>query len=215
MVGELSNVVVNYFDVMGKAEVIRILLGYNGQTFKDNRVPHDDTWPAIKEKLTLPFGQMPTLEFELDGKKEILAQSRAIELFLAKHFGLLPECEVGVAKVLQYCLGIDDLTANFRPLLLEQDVEKKGQIMKVLINDHVKPFLVRYDAFLKSNGTGFLVGKKLSVADLALYQFLWLVINKFNIELDVSLVELSKFFERIGNDEKLKKYIESRPDTKW
>uniref|UniRef100_A0AC35THJ7 Glutathione transferase n=1 Tax=Rhabditophanes sp. KR3021 TaxID=114890 RepID=A0AC35THJ7_9BILA len=213
MVGEISNVVVHYFDLMGKGEVTRLILHYGGQDFKDDRVVYDAaTWQETREKMNLPFGLMPLLEFELDGKRHKLSQSRAIETFLASRFDLLPKCELARAVALQYLLGIDDVMLNFKAFWLEQDLEKKAVLIKNAIKDQFHPFAARFNNFIKENGTGFLVGDKLSVADIALYQMLWILSNKFTVSLD-AYPEAQKLFQTVENNEKLKSYIDSRPDA--
>uniref|UniRef100_A0AC35TXW4 Glutathione S-transferase n=1 Tax=Rhabditophanes sp. KR3021 TaxID=114890 RepID=A0AC35TXW4_9BILA len=157
MVVEITNLSFTYFDLMGKGEVARILLNYGGEQFEEHRLPvtvfNPETWPALKEEMKLPFGQLPILKFETNGKKVTLAQSRAIEFFLASRYGLMPECDLDRSLVLQYLLGIDDMRANLVPIFHQKDPLKKEELMKVMITDNILPFLSRYNNFLKENGT--------------------------------------------------------------
>jgi len=46
-----------YFDVRGRAEVIRLILEETETPYRERRVKVEE-WPALKP--TMPFGQMPT-----------------------------------------------------------------------------------------------------------------------------------------------------------
>jgi glutathione S-transferase len=81
-----------YFPLPGRAEVTRLVLTYGGIPFTDQHVTEKD-WPDLKGKL--PFGQVPVLE--VDGKQ--LAQSAAIERYVAKLAGLHPTDPWQAAKV--------------------------------------------------------------------------------------------------------------------
>uniref|UniRef100_A0A0M3HPS6 GST C-terminal domain-containing protein n=1 Tax=Ascaris lumbricoides TaxID=6252 RepID=A0A0M3HPS6_ASCLU len=91
-----------YFNGRGRAETIRLLFAQAQVKYEDVRIEKDQ-WPTLKESklkfyqslsivifcsmfsclLCMPFGQLPVLE--MDGKR--LAQSHAIEKFLARMFG--------------------------------------------------------------------------------------------------------------------------------
>ncbi len=60
------------------------MLNYGAVPFEDVRFKREQ-WPELKPKM--PFGQVPVLE--VDGK--MLAQSSAMERYVAKLVGLMPE----------------------------------------------------------------------------------------------------------------------------
>lgn len=62
--------------------------------FEDNRVRKED-WPAMKEKVATPFGQLPYLE--VDGQQ--IGQSAAFTRLLAKRFGLAGKDDIEQALV--------------------------------------------------------------------------------------------------------------------
>uniref|UniRef100_A0A0K0DY27 Glutathione transferase n=1 Tax=Strongyloides stercoralis TaxID=6248 RepID=A0A0K0DY27_STRER len=194
-----------YFDLMGKGEVSRMLFNYAGVKFTDNRIQFEN-WPALKEKQ--PFGQLPVLE--VDGK--ILFQSRAIEKFLARQFGLIGDDDFEAAQVDQYILTVDDVLVNFKPIVLEKDLEKKAEILKKLFPEHIVPALRRFEGFLVKNGTGYFVGKNITLADLALFQFLLYVRKITSDSVLDNYPELKKFSHRISENEKLKPYLETRSE---
>ena len=86
-----------YFNSQGKAEVSRYLFALARQHFVDERISEPASaasrpgFDNIKD--SLPFGQLPALQ--LNGAAgPMLAQSRAIERFLARRFGLVGSSDV-------------------------------------------------------------------------------------------------------------------------
>ena len=70
-----------YFDLRARGEPIRLLFAVAGQEFTDDRIQFE-RWPEVKP--SVPFGQLPLLEIQEEGKTTILAQSKTIrELFFS------------------------------------------------------------------------------------------------------------------------------------
>ena len=82
----------SYFNVRGRAETARMLLKAAGQQFEDYRYPFvlkdgkpiSPEWDADKSKYI--YEKLPVLE--VDGGKYTIAQSKAIERFLARRFNM-------------------------------------------------------------------------------------------------------------------------------
>lgn len=64
-----------YFDLKGRAEIIRLLFAAAGQKYEDIRFPKEK-WPEYKPKA--PFGQCPFLEVTEGTNTLVLAQSISI-----------------------------------------------------------------------------------------------------------------------------------------
>ena len=64
-----------YFDIRGRAEIIRLLFATAGKKYEDVRFPMDK-WPEYKSKSL--FGQAPFIEIIEGGKSFTMAQSIAI-----------------------------------------------------------------------------------------------------------------------------------------
>jgi len=161
-----------YFDGRGRAEAARYILAQGGANYEDKRVTHD-TWPALKP--SIPLGQLPALE--VDGK--ILGQSKAICRYLAKQFKLTGKDDWESALCDAYVDCVDDVTQNLRPWFMEKDEGKKKQIWDKFVEDKYNPFLGRIESILKENGTGHIVGKDLTWADLYTFDTLSNVDSKF------------------------------------
>ena len=97
---------IHYFSVRGRAENTRLICAYGGFEFKN--VFHDD-WPARKAET--PFGQLPVLKDTETGFA--LAQSHAIERYLAKKAGLIPTDDQLAALVDMHSEGIVDIFTDF------------------------------------------------------------------------------------------------------
>ena len=82
-----------YFNVRGLGETARMLFKAAGQEFEDYRYPltlkdgqfSRPEWDADKTKYI--YEKIPVLE--IDGGKHTIAQSKAIERFLARRFNML------------------------------------------------------------------------------------------------------------------------------
>jgi glutathione S-transferase len=92
-----------YFDGRGLAETARMLFRAAGQKFEDSRYPiamkdgqySRPEWDADKSKYM--YEKIPVLE--VDGGKHVIAQSKAIERFLARRFNLLGESDIDAAVI--------------------------------------------------------------------------------------------------------------------
>uniref|UniRef100_A0AC35U363 Glutathione S-transferase n=1 Tax=Rhabditophanes sp. KR3021 TaxID=114890 RepID=A0AC35U363_9BILA len=192
-----------YFDGMGRGEVTRILLHYVGQEYNDVRISFEQ-WPKIKADQ--PFKRVPVID--IDGVQ--IAQSRAIEQLFARRFNLLGKDEIENALIMQYLLSIDDSQEFGRGILHDKDEEKKKQRIEVYVNQTVKPLLVSLEGFLNKNGTGYFVGSNITLADLGIFQYLWIIEHKYGVVLTGALKE---FLQKIGREPKIQKYISSRPES--
>ncbi|MEQ8955976.1 MAG: glutathione S-transferase N-terminal domain-containing protein, partial [Gammaproteobacteria bacterium] len=77
---------ITYFDVRGRAEVIRLLLEYTGTAYKERRITLEE-WPL--EKAAFPLGQLPVYE---QGEL-FINQSHAIYRHLARKYDLYGDSE--------------------------------------------------------------------------------------------------------------------------
>ena len=92
-----------YFNVRALAETSRMLLKAAGQPFEDCRYPIEfkdgqpvrPEWEADKSKYI--YEKIPVLE--IDGGKYSIAQSKAIERFLARRFNMLGSNDIEAAII--------------------------------------------------------------------------------------------------------------------
>uniref|UniRef100_A0A914V701 glutathione transferase n=1 Tax=Plectus sambesii TaxID=2011161 RepID=A0A914V701_9BILA len=195
-----------YFNLMGRAEPIRLIFAQARVNYKDHRIERSE-WPALKEKM--PFSQLPVLE--MDGK--VLAQSHAIEKFLARMFGLDGKDDWESAKIDECVMGLEDLLQKMVPWFRETDEVKKIEIFKKLVSDEINPFLERYQKFLVDNGSGYFVGTDLTYADLSLFNTLHFMNTKLLPGHLKNYSRLNEFVDKIAALPNIKAWLETRPKT--
>ncbi|EFO91469.1 hypothetical protein GCK72_005868 [Caenorhabditis remanei] len=196
-----------YFDGRGAGEVSRQILAYAGQQFEDKRVSHEQ-WPALKD--STPFGQLPVLE--VDGKP--LAQSHAIARFLAREFKLNGQNAWEEGQVNSLADQFKDYSSEAKSYFYAKMGFGPGDV-ETLKKDVFEPAFNKFygflSGFLKSSGSGFLVGNSLTWIDLAIAQH--------TADLVAQGADFGKFqdvkthSEKIQSIPQIKKWIDSRPVT--
>ncbi|CAJ0587673.1 unnamed protein product, partial [Mesorhabditis spiculigera] len=203
----------HYFDLYGRAEPARMMFHMAGQEFEDRRYSFED-WPAIKKAetpSTFLFGQGPVLE--VDGKK--IAQSGAISRFVGNTFGFAGKDFLELAQIDMFVDRLADFFQQIAEWYIVRVGYKEGdveELRKTLLDEHKKGFLGDLERQLKANGTGFLVGDKVSFGDLVL-------LNNFDVFTRLSPTyldgydEVKSYEKRLRELPKLKEYLESRPPS--
>ncbi|KAL6736883.1 hypothetical protein Aduo_007185 [Ancylostoma duodenale] len=199
-----------YFDGRGAAEIIRQVFALAGQEYEDVRLSFEE-WP--KHKAEMPFGQMPVLE--VDGKQ--LAQSLAIVRFIARKFGFAGKCPFEEALVDSIADQHKDFINEIRPFLRvamgfdQGDVEKLAKELFLPAREKFFGFMTK---FLKESKSGYLVGDSLTYADLYLAESSAEFAKKFPSTYD-GFPEVKAHAEKVRSNPALKKWIETRPVTKF
>ncbi|OWA51295.1 putative Glutathione S-transferase 1 [Hypsibius exemplaris] len=151
-----------YFNVAGRAELIRLLFIVSGTLFTDNRI-ESAQWPALKANTT--WGSLPYLE--VDGK--ILGQSNAIVYYVSNQLGLGGEGEWNRAIVQSIVLATNDIKDGLSQFV-RGDPSLKEKNLSKLKDATIPTILGRAEKVIQVYGSDdYSVGSKLTVADLALY----------------------------------------------
>uniref|UniRef100_A0A0N5AYE0 Glutathione S-transferase 1 n=1 Tax=Syphacia muris TaxID=451379 RepID=A0A0N5AYE0_9BILA len=194
-----------YFNAMGRAELMRMMFALKGVEYEDVRISKED-WPNMKP--TTPFGQLPLLE--VDGK--VLAQSVAIAIYLANKLGLNGANDWEAAKIHEIFGATEDLFNAVIPAFKCEDPETKKKLIAEFEKDHLDLYFQRIGKMLVANGTGYIVGKQISVADLLLANIAGLFGHMCQNTM-AKHPDLTKFKEKIFAIPQIKKWIETRPKT--
>ncbi|KAJ2962475.1 hypothetical protein NQZ79_g2425 [Umbelopsis isabellina] len=125
-----------------------------------------------KEKQDQPFLHIPVLtEFQEDGSKFVLAESSAINRYLAEKSGLMGSNAKETALISQFYESWGEihqkywpLTYQFKDMLSEEQIDKQMSDLREKI---IVPILTKHDQALAKNPSGFYVGDKMSLADVA------------------------------------------------
>jgi len=215
----------SYFDGRGRGEQIRLFLHELGVAFEDNRLGRDGFVALQKqENSPLTFGSVPLLE---EGKFQVV-QGAAIMAYLAKNHGVYPKNSQEAAQADAVVLGAEDFRIkifNEPTTKAKTSTDGKTDAEKADIDkaqESVKNFLTntwhgrwagQFEHILKSNGTGFAVGKSFSHADAAMFDvvdLLHFAMGPLFSGLDDKTPNLAAFYKSIAARPNIKKYIESR-----
>lgn len=195
-----------YFDVRGRAEVIRLILEEAGVTYHERRVTLGE-WPALKP--TLPFGQMPIYE---EGELSI-PHSHAIYRYLARKHHLYGRDEserIRCDIVNETFVDAQNTLAGFywNPQFAERRDEFERTTLPELL-DKVQRLFVQ-----NANGEGYWVGDALTYVDFCAWHFLDYVRPFSQRTLD-RFAPLCAFKKRIESRPRIAAYLASgrRPAT--
>ena len=168
-----------YFKIpFWRAEVTRLALFIGDIPFKDYRIDGKEidnlkATGLLPNNQIAPFKQLPVLD--VDG--EIIAQTGAIARFCGKLSDLYPKNNnLEAAKIDQIIDAAQDM--NYLVTLSGRDKEKDRLELarKILATKHLPKWFAFLENLLeKNNESHFFVGKKISIADLAIWRLLgWL-----------------------------------------
>lgn len=158
-------VVLVYFDALGEAEVIRILLKFLNVDYEDKRLRLED-WEKVKE--IAEFGQCPVLLME----EKRLVQTRAILRYVAQKHGLYPALKdlTNIYSLESACDFVEEIKAPLLALMekgekehLSQQYERSGEQLRLLALRLVQ----------NKGGKGWFVGSQISLIDICVVQLLW------------------------------------------
>jgi len=156
----MSSYKLYYFNARGVAEPIRLMLAYANVNFEDVRFARGPEW--LKIKPDMPWNVVPVLE--VDGER--ISQSRAILRFLASRFGMIPENDFEEAKCHEYTEYMVDLRTEGKKFHRESDPNLKAQLKESFLADKFPSYMEKLNKILKATNTGFLIGSKLTYADI-------------------------------------------------
>lgn len=197
----------HYFNGRGRAEISRLIFAAAGVEFDDHRI---ENWP--KEKQNAPIGQVPYLEFD-DMK---LPQSLSVARYLAREYNLAGKNNLESAKadaVVDTC--IDLMTGFYNKVFLVSDAKDKEVALKMFLTEDAARGLERIEALVKSYGEkGYSVGKHLTWADLFIHESTSQILT-YGSEIIAKFPALQKVRELVESNDKVAKYLRTRPVTQY
>ncbi|KAI6209823.1 hypothetical protein M3Y96_00262100 [Aphelenchoides besseyi] len=194
----------SYFPARNQAEAIRLALHYANVPFEDFRIPFDQ-W-STKYKPTMPYGTVPVLQI---GDKQ-LGETTTILRYVGRHYGLGGESACQEAKVDELLQVHASEYAQIRDWLLAKTKLQPGnenELYKTALRPVTEKYFKIYVQRLQQNGTGYLVGKRPSVADFYLADYL---LTLDNLAPEVIPGELRRYYKNILNLPQVRSYVEKK-----
>jgi glutathione S-transferase len=155
-----------YFNANGRGCVLRALLSCTSAKWVDERIAFQD-WPALKASGKFEWDSLPALE--TNGK--VLTQTMAIELYLAKKYGLIGSSDEDEYEIINLLNTRVDLFNLLHPIYMpgtDEEKSKRDELIENLKNDKLPWFLKKYEAAFTKKGGKYLLGKKFSLGDIYL-----------------------------------------------
>uniref|UniRef100_A0A914VTD2 glutathione transferase n=1 Tax=Plectus sambesii TaxID=2011161 RepID=A0A914VTD2_9BILA len=194
-----------------RPEFIRYMFHAANIPFDDFRITQEE-WPKYKPKM--PMGQLPVLE--IDGKR-MLPQSISIGRYIAKKGHFYGATAYESALIDSICDLNNDVVLKVYPVMFaifaQNDDLKEEEWNKV--KDEVLKKYEFLEKTLKKNGTGWLVGKKITMADFFVAEFASRLTEHIDDTVLDDLPLLKKLVKTVHTLPGVKEYIADRPKTLW
>eukprot|EP00534_Pseudo-nitzschia_fraudulenta_P006046 CAMPEP_0201185844 /NCGR_PEP_ID=MMETSP0851-20130426/129838_1 /ASSEMBLY_ACC=CAM_ASM_000631 /TAXON_ID=183588 /ORGANISM="Pseudo-nitzschia fraudulenta, Strain WWA7" /LENGTH=258 /DNA_ID=CAMNT_0047471069 /DNA_START=51 /DNA_END=827 /DNA_ORIENTATION=+ len=181
---EPALLVLKYFDIRGAAEASRVLLAIGGEDYEDSRYPIDaatlasPAFSRAKEsgELSANLDRAPVL---VTPGGVAIGQSRAIERYLSRRFGLMgrtPEEEAIVDCIAEHCRDVKDAASRkgFSPYARDKTDREKARAREEWFSGDLPALLARLEDAVGAVSTreGCSVGSSVSYADVAIWALL-------------------------------------------
>ncbi|XP_004449926.1 glutathione S-transferase alpha-4-like [Dasypus novemcinctus] len=191
-----------YFRGRGRMESIRWLLAAAGVEFEEEFIEQREQYEKLKKEGRLLFDQVPLVE--IDGMR--LTQTRAILSYLAAKYNLYGKDLKETARINMYADGTLDLMMMIALMAFKPPEEKEENIALVVKSAKNRYFPV-FEKILKDHGEDFLVGNKLSWADIQLIEAI-LMVEELNASVLSDFPRLKAFKAKISNVPTIKKFLQ-------
>jgi len=200
-----------YFNGRARGEVTRLLLSDAKTPFEDVRI-EISAWPESAWKPRAPFGQLPLLE--VDG--QLLAQSSAIEHFVARLTGLASEDSMVSAQIDMVIEGVKDVSKDFSEAVWTQDEKSKKTKMDEFFAKSLPKWGTCLERMLKSNdgGSGYFIGDAATLADFTFFGCFENILMAKSDAL-ASLPLLDQLMKRFAARPHIAEYLSKRVKTEW
>ncbi|XP_056421701.1 glutathione S-transferase alpha-4-like [Hyla sarda] len=162
-----------YFNGRGKMESIRWLLATAGVEFEEEFLETREQYEALLHDGALLFQQVPMVE--IDGMK--LVQTKAILQYIAAKHNLYGKDLTERALIDMYVEGTTDLMEIIIWYPFIEPELKEGHLNKIQEKAKNRYFPV-YEKILRDHGEKYLVGNRLSWADVHLLEAILMVEEK-------------------------------------
>ncbi|XP_053459080.1 glutathione S-transferase A3-like [Nycticebus coucang] len=192
----------HYFNGRGRMESIRWLLAAAGVEFEEVFIKSPDDLEKLRNDGSLMFQQVPMVE--IDGMK--LVQMRAILNYIASKHNLYGKDIKERALIDMYVEGMVDLNEMIMRLLIHPP-EEQGAQLALIKEKTTNRYFPAFEKVLKSHGQDYLVGNKLSRADIQLVELIYNV-EELDPSLTANFPLLKALKTRVSNVPTVKKFLQ-------
>ncbi|KAG8511971.1 Glutathione S-transferase A4 [Galemys pyrenaicus] len=198
----------HYFNGRGRMETIRWLLAAAGVEFEEELFETREEFEKLIQGGTLMYEQVPMVE--IDGMN--LVETRAILRYIAAKHNLYGRNLKEQAWIDMYVEGLKDLSdmIMFFPLSLP---EEKEMNLKYILERATKRFFPVYEKALRDHRQDFLVGNRLSWADIQLLEVI-LMAEECEPNVLSGFPLLQDFKARISNIPTISKFLQAGSQRK-
>ncbi|NWX22980.1 GSTA1 transferase, partial [Aegotheles bennettii] len=192
----------HYFNGRGRMESIRWLLAAAGVEFEECFLETKDDLTKLQKDGSLLFQQVPMVE--IDGMK--MVQTRAILSYIAAKYNLYGKDLKERALIDMYVEGLLDLN-ELLMAHVAQPADKKEQHLATIVDKATNRYFPAFEKVLKDHGQEFLVGNRLSKADVQLLETI-LMAEEYKADILAKFPLLQSFKARISNIPTIKKFLQ-------
>ena len=166
MVSSLGNVEVEYFDIYGRADPIRLLLAYSGVAFKNVVVQQPD-WPALKaDTARYPHGGLPMVT--VDGMR--MGQTMSILRNFGLRLGHYPAEDAELAWNCDSVMDIWNSTMDANGGFVFAPEDKKEEAQAKLTAALTQMFDIVTER-MRTNKWKYCAGNKITCADFCIFTY--------------------------------------------
>jgi len=187
-----------YFTARGYAEVTRFALTVAGIQYTENDLKKREDYVALEPEL--PFGQVPLLR--MDGLN--IVQSGAVVRHVARKGKLYGDTDLEMTRIDMLYEGTRDFGTPFgRMVWMPED-----QVRTEILQKTFPRYLPAFEKLLGGDGAQFLVGSRMSLADIGLMEVLLATVDYFGEEQFAGFPKIQHFYKFMLADDRVKKYVE-------
>ena len=194
----------HYFKGRGRAETTRWMLAINNIDFINISLEDHNDFDNLKASGKLPFNQLPLLE--LDDLR--LSQSSAMISFLARRGDLYGKTIEDAVRCDMLVGAVGDFNVPAMQFTFKADKDEASRDL----DESLKKFGKHFEFILTQNEGEFLVGQKLSVADIIMAESLTSFIEFYPACLN-NYPLLKQLQEKVVSEHNINEYLNS--SNRW
>jgi len=184
-----------------------------GQKFEDYRYPITFTdgqvlrpeWDADKSKYI--YEKIPVLE--IDGGKYSIAQSKAIERFLARRFNMFGSNDIEAALIDAAGEQITDVKQAYKTAKAAGD-----DAVKKFFEGDLKKTFTAFEKQASKDNSGYWVGSRLSLFDIQFYNLIHFFDDQQSVQKALEgCSALKTIHDKVEKTPEIKKWLDERPQT--